>query len=124
MATSPLNDPITHLTNMVGQLVRQNQTLIGHIDRVAGSLSEIAQDMRVQQIGTGKAIAGLRTEIHARFDSTGTRFDEFDERWLRLERNIDALRSDILRLENGVLNAQQSALQAHQRLGEAGDSNP
>ena len=123
MSLKPDMNSFAQLTAMVGQLVRQNQTLLGHIDRVATSMAEMAQDLRAQQAATTKGLAVLRSEMHGRFDTVGTRFDEGEERLTRLERSIDSLRSDILRLENGVLTAQQSALQAHLKL-EGDDPEP
>jgi chromosome segregation ATPase len=118
MSLKPDMNSFAQLTAMVGQLVRQNQTLLGHIDRVATSMAEMAQDLRAQQSATTKGLASLRSEMHGRFDTVGVRFDESEERLVRLERSIDSLRSDILRLENGVLSAQQSALQAHLKLDD------
>ena len=119
------SNAIGQLTAMVGQLVRQNQTLIGHIDRVATSTFELSTDMRAHQAANAKSLEqvraelqSVRTEIHARFDAVGTRFDETEERLARLERAVHDLRSDLLRLEDGILSAQQSALQAHLRIDD------
>jgi predicted phage gp36 major capsid-like protein len=56
--------------------------------------------------------------MHGRFDAVGRRFDEAEERLTRLERAIHEVKLDLLRMENGILSAQQSALQAHLRMDE------
>lgn len=119
MAASPANDPIAHLSTMIAQLVRQNQTLIGQIDRVATSVGDLAKDMRLGFRNAQTESDRLRTEMNERFRAVGTRFDDLEERMTRVEDGLRQVHSDLLRLENGVLDAQQTALQAHLRLDES-----
>lgn len=118
MAINPINDPVFQFTAMVEQLVRQNQTLIGHLDRVATGVADLAKDTRLGFRNAQAEQDRLRTEMNERFRAVGSRFDELEERMIRLEDGLRHVHSDLLRLENGVLNAQQSALQAHLRLDD------
>jgi outer membrane murein-binding lipoprotein Lpp len=54
----------------------------------------------------------------SRFEAVGMRFDGQDEQLSRLVREVHELRSDVLRLENGVLNAEQNALRANLRIDD------
>lgn len=132
MATKPINDPIRHLSAMMAQLVRHQQALAGHVDRLVTGLGDLAKDMRVGfrtaeanidalRAETNTRFDALRTEMNERFRAVGVRFDEVDERLARVETGMRDIHSDLLRLENGVLNAQQSALEAHLRLDEEPD---
>jgi septation ring formation regulator EzrA len=129
MATNPINDPVRQLTAMMAQLVRQNQTLTGHVDRVVTGLGDLSKDMRAGFRAVDAKIdafraeidirhEALRTEMNDRFRAVGTRFDEVDERLSRLGDGMRELHSDMLRLQNDVINAQQSALEAHLRLDD------
>jgi hypothetical protein len=126
MAVAPCSESDGQLNEMVAHLVGRNQTLIGHIDRIATAVSELAQDARARQSATQKAITtireegqqevlGVRTDVFRRFDASGQRFDDLEERVVRLERVLDELRADVMRLENAFLDARQSSLQAQLR---------
>jgi hypothetical protein len=118
MASNPISDPIRHLSAMMGQLGRQHQALAGHIDRLVTGLGDLSKDMRVGFRATEARMDALRTEMNERFRAVGSRFDDVDERLTRFEDGMRAMHSDLLRLENNVLNAQQSALEAHLRLDQ------
>jgi chromosome segregation ATPase len=126
MAVAPCSDPDGQLGEMVAHLVGRNRTLIGHIDRIATAVSELAQDARARQSATHKTLGAIReqgqhdvltvrTEMHGRLDATGQRFDELEERVSRLERTLDALRADVTGLQNAFLDARQSSLEARLR---------
>ena len=140
MATDPIHDPIRHLSAMMSQLVRQNQALAGHVDRLVTGLGDLSKDMRVGFRAVDSKLDGFRTEMNDRFDAlrtemndrldaqraemnerfraVGMRFDEVDERLSRFEDGMRELHSDLLRLQSDILTAQQSALEAHLRLDE------
>lgn len=125
MSTSPINDPVYHLGAMVEQLVRQNQTLISFIERVVTSTHDLAKDTRVGFRNVNQNVEAVRSEVEAvraemneRFRAVGARFDDVEEHISRVEDGVKQLQIDLLRMENGVLNAQQAALQAHIRLDD------
>jgi hypothetical protein len=132
MATNPASDPIRQLTAMMAQLVRQHGTLAGHVDRMATGLGDLSKDMRVGFRAVDGKIDAFRSEVSDRLDiargdmndrfrAVGSRFDDVDERLTRFEDGMRDLHTDILRLQNDLLNAHQSALEAHIRLDDDGD---
>ena len=129
MATNPISDPIRHLTAMMTQLVSQHRALAGHVDRLVTGLGDLSKDMRAGfravdaqteafRAEVNHRLDGLRTEMNGRFRAVGSRFDDVDERLLRVEGTMREIHSDLLCLQNDTLNAQQSALQAHLRLDD------
>ena len=124
MATNPINDPIRQLTAMA-QLARQNQALAGHVDRVVMAVSDLSKDTRsgFRNVNTSveTGVEAIRAEMNERFRAVGARFDELEERLMRIEDGMKEVHSDLLRLQNDVAKAQQSALEAHLRLDNHGD---
>ena len=128
---------MTHFGAMLDQFVRQNQTLISFIDRVVVVQHETTLDLRgyrrtpekaIEDLGlrfetrlalVREQIAELRCEMNERFKAVGVRFDVLET---KTDRIANELRQDMLRLGNGVLSAQQSALQAHLRLDQSGSN--
>ena len=62
MAEAPCSEPDSQLSEMVAHLIGRNRTLIGHIDRIATAVSELAQDARARQSATQKTITSVREE--------------------------------------------------------------
>jgi SMC interacting uncharacterized protein involved in chromosome segregation len=107
MANDPLDDTLTQLTAIVGQLVRQNQTLISYIDRSVTAIGDMSKDVRVglrnvnDRIDALRAemnekIDALRSEMNERFRAVGARFDEIEERIIRIENGLKQVHHDIL----------------------------
>lgn len=117
-AQDPAHEPARQLSAMMAQLVRQNQMLAGHVDRMATGLGDLAKDTRSGFRTVGAGIEGLRAEMTDRLRAAGTRFDDLDERLGRVEDGMKQVHSDLLQLQNDILAAQQSALHAHLRLDD------
>jgi hypothetical protein len=125
----------------------QKSVISAPLSQVAEQLNDVRQDTRVTQ-KTGVAlredialprgefgslrgdvatlasrVVSLESEMRERFGAVGERFDALEAVLGRMERDIRTARSDIASLEIGIMNAVQSALDAHRRFdSDDGDS--
>ena len=125
--TSFANATLDHMRMVLSQmerLVTQTEDLRSEV-RVMQSahtrgLETLRADMEKRLDVLRVELHGLREEMLHRFDAAGLWFDGVETRLERIEREIGETKSEIVRLESTLLNAQQSALRAHFRLDELG----
>jgi chromosome segregation ATPase len=133
-------EPPAHFYTMMQEILRSQRAVLNTIGQMAEQLREVREDSRLaQRIGPSvrdelvslrgevatlrsdvaslrSDLGSLRSEMTGRFEAVGSRFDTQDTLLERIERDMHSARSDIASLEIGILNAVQSALEAHQRL--------
>ena len=106
------------VADRIGLSVKEDLAVFrGEFNAVRGEFSAVRGELAAMR----EAIEGLRAEMIGRFDAVGVRLDAQDTILERTERDIQGVRSDVVALEIGILNAVQAALDAHRRLDESRD---
>jgi hypothetical protein len=134
-AISQLDQLVTHLDRFHTDVRAMGDAVLKHFDAIkaaaeaAGEFSpllrpDMNKHLRGMQKDLSDEFATLRVEAGTRYELLGMRFDTIEAAVARIERDVGTMRVDVLRLADGQVNAQHSALQANLRRADTGNPPP